>query len=64
MHELVWYSLAALIAWAPAAVALRTAGHDRLEQIVGGLLVALAWPFSLPALFVGIVRGERVVATR
>jgi hypothetical protein len=66
MHATTWYFLATLVAWIPAAFALRAAGtQGRLEQLVGGLLVALAWPLSLPALFVSMVRTEdpRGVAT-
>jgi hypothetical protein len=66
MHALTWYFTAAAIAWLPLALALRRSGAEtRLEQVLEGLLVAIVWPLSVPALVVGaFARTVRVSTSR
>ncbi len=52
MRAMAVYFVTALAVWAPASLLLRrvTGPADRVEQVVGGLFVAVGWPVTMVAL--------------
>ena len=64
MRAMVIYFGATLGAWVPATMLLhRFSGPgDRLERVVGGLFVAIAWPLTMPALSFSMLPKRRVVS--
>ncbi len=57
MSALAVYILGTLVAWVPAALAVRRSGRPLRESAVAGLLVAVVWPLSLP--FIGASLASR-----
>jgi hypothetical protein len=50
-RTMIVYFVSVLVMWVPAAVVLRRAARgSRTEQILGGLLMAVIWPLSMPVL--------------
>jgi hypothetical protein len=55
------YFITALAVWAPASLLLRrvTGPADRIEQVVGGLFVAVGWPVTMVALSASVLAKRR-----